>query len=249
MTARLALIVSLAAARSRGRWCSSSCWRAARCRAALGALTALVLTTGAPAAVYSARGRPLTESFVRNELLDPRGRVYESFVAPSPNSQGVDDVLFRYLSRAFPRDAGARPLLLAIADAFRAAVLATTAVAARRLHRAGTGGPRRALLMMALWCAALYLMLPGAKARYAIYCYPALLCLMTGPGAARARGETSRARTLTILVVVIAALLLQAMPGSLRRTGIALAGPVILWLALLRPAPARHRSRTAIIPL
>src|SRR5207249_12014227 len=69
------------------------------------------------------------------------------------------------------------------------------------------------------------------------------------PGAARARGETSRARTLTILGVGIAALLLPAMPGSLRPTGIALAGPVILWLALLRPAPARHRSRTAIIPL
>jgi len=128
-------------------------------------------------------------------------------------------------------------LALVIADAFRAAVLATTAVAALRLHRGGTGGPRHALLMIALWCSALYLMLPGAKARYAIYCYPALLCLMAAAGAARARGETRRARMLTILIVVIAALLLQAMPGWLRPTGVALAGPVILWLAVLRQAP------------
>lgn len=208
--------------------------------AALGALTALVMSTAIPAAVYGARWRPLTESFVRHELLDPRGRVYESFVAPSPNSQGVDDVLFRYISRALPTEAGATPLLLALglADLFRAAVLATTAVAALRWRRAGTDGTRRALLMMALWCAALYLMMPGAKARYAIYCYPALLALMTAAGAARARGDTRRARRLTILVVVVAALLLQALPAALRPTGIALAGPLILWLAVLREAPA-----------
>jgi len=63
------------------------------------------------------------------------------------------------------------------------------------------------------------------------------LGLLAAAGAARARGETRRGRMLTILIVVIAALLLQAMPGWLRPTGVALAGPVILWLAVLRQAP------------
>jgi hypothetical protein len=210
----------------------------------LGVLAALLLSVGVPAALYGSRWWPLTESFVRNELLDPRGRAFESFVAPSLNSHGIDDVLFRYLSRAFPSGRGSAappPLVLALglAHAFRAFVLAVTVVAARRGSMPGPNGPRRAvLLMMALWCAALYLVLPGVKARYAIYCYPALLSLLAAAAAARTRGEAGRARALTGIVVLVVALILQAMPPGLRATGLRLAGSVLLWVAVLREGAA-----------
>jgi hypothetical protein len=92
--------------------------------------------------------------------------------------------------------------------------------------------------MMALWCAALYLVLPGVKARYAIYCYPALLSLLAAAAAARTRGEAGRARALTGIVVLVVALILQAMPPGLRATGLRLAGSVLLWVAVLREGAA-----------
>ena len=209
-------------------------------------------TWGAPTLFYGARTPALESAFWHNIVLSPSGRLSESQSVSSTSNHGMDAVLLRFLAD-LPEPRGAPPHLrlapkavLKFVNPLRALVLlATLAFWLRR--RTGRAGDARAwLLSLGLWSAALFVILPGAKSRYAVYAFAAFVPLVWQARALWAERANNR-WPYTLFVVLIGALTLSLAPTTARLWGAGLWGALTLWLEngrLLR-APSPHRGEGA----
>lgn len=83
-------------------------------------------------------------------------------------------------------------------------------------------------MMLALFCAALYVILPGAKSRYAIYTFPAFWPLLCCAWAAR-RLNKPAFLAWSGFVILDCLLLVQLMPASAKIWGAGWLGALALW--------------------
>ena len=216
-----------------------------RPRVALGALLFVGLWTLSPVALYGARAGALTASFWHNAILSPAGRLAESQNAGPPFNQGLDGVALRYLTanaRIQTRYPALPHLNLSRAEALRAVAFGRALVILISLGvgwRFGRHARRSPLwiqaMLLALFCAALYVILPGAKSRYAIYAFPAFWPLLCCAVAAR-RLHLPAFWAWSGFVVFECLLLVQLMPVSFKVWGTGWLGALALWgcnLALL----------------
>lgn len=204
-----------------------------------------VLATASPLLLYGARTGELTTSFWHNAIASSSGRVAEAQTASSPANQGLDSVAFRYLTANQPIQTSypALPHLALPVEAVTRAVNVTRVVVLAlslwigvRFWRCARRAPLWGEVMfMALMCAALYVILPGAKARYAIYAFPAFWPLLCCAFAARRLNQT-RAFWAWSAWIIACCVLVGLTPAPWRPWGVGLAGTVGLWatnLALL----------------
>jgi len=206
-------------------------------------LALVVLLVGVTWAADGSGVWSLWDSYVRHMLLGDPGVVTPRIDPGVPVNQSIDVVLLRYLSYdprfhdetpAFPHLDFSRRQVLILAGGIRAVILLISLVASWRWVGGGRQSPRyAALMMMALWSAALYLMLPDAKARYAVYVFPAFLPLLAAFTEAGAAGRGRRQAGLWLLCAMSAACLMGAMPVCLLNLGLGLLGPLALWVAVL----------------
>ena len=204
-------------------------------------LTLLVVVI--PALVFRENFIELTKSFFAHQVLDPGGRVMTAASPTAVSNQGLDAVLLRYASYipGLHNQPGAPPHLnfdpqsvLLLGNFLRVLIIAFTAfVSLKWLHAREDEPP---LLLMALWCAALYMVLPGAKSRYAIYALPAMLTMFAAAHREFANGCARDGARIATLAVVACALLLQMVPAYLLQFGVGYVGTLILWLFTVREA-------------
>jgi len=206
-----------------------------------GVLALAVLVVVIPAGVYGARFGPLTVSFVEKSILDAKGRQSFNTNPSLTSNQSVDVLLIRYLTSNpafqaklpwFPHADLPMRVAFAGAQAFRLVALLLTLGFSWQWLRRGRGNARphfASFLLLALWCAALYLMLPETKSRYCVYLFPAFLPLLAAAAAAGIRGQRGRYAALCALGVLCVALAVQFMPDAARATGISLLAPLVLW--------------------
>jgi hypothetical protein len=194
-----------------------------------------------PFLMYGSRARDLNASFWQNVILNPAGQVaYMQTVRAS--NQSVDALLLRYLTfdKEFHPEEPAMPHLelpkrqvLRYADLARLLVLGVTVAAVWR-WRSGrrTFGAHDVLMMSALWSAALYLILPETKARYAVYTVVAFLPLLER---AVNENEPANVRRRAFAGIALCVMLIGGlMPDPAKVYGIGLIGAVLLWLENLR---------------
>lgn len=197
-----------------------------------------------PFLLYGARAWELAIGFVDYSLLAPGGRFADSADPTAFSNQGIDAVMLRYLTNQEPFHSRALWLphlylgashVLFVANLMRLAILAVTALVTSRAARHLADSPVLAtLLVMAAWCAALYLILPGAKGRYAVYVFPAFLPLLAT--------STTRPRSKWLCVAAGLALflLMQLGPDWLNALSISIAAPMFLWIFNLRALARRE---------
>ena len=212
-------------------------WRVA----VYGVLALVVLIAIIPATVYGPRFWSLTEAFFRCTVLDAKGRLSTNTDPNLTSNQAIDVVLIRYLTSNadfqaklpwFPHADLPLRIALAGAQAFRLVVLLVTLGFSWQWLQRGKGNARpqfATFLLLALWCAALYLLLPETKSRYCVYLFPAFLPLLAAVAAAGIRGSRRRYAGLCALCFLCTALAVQLMPDAARATGLSLFAPLVLW--------------------
>lgn len=212
--------------------------------ASWGMLWLAVLTIAIPAFVFRENFMELTSSFFSFQVLNPDGRVMTAAAPTAMSNQGIDAVLLRFLSyvpgfhdqpgvvvRGGNFEAG---FVLTVANVLRVCVVLFTAFVSVKWLRTENDEPP--FLLVALWCAALYMILPGAKARYAIYALPAILAMFAAAHREYAMGFTRHGARLAALSIVTCGLLLQIVPVFLLQFGVGYIGTLILWLFTVREA-------------
>lgn len=193
-----------------------------------------LMSLAVPAVAYGGEAIALNEAFWRHVMFSNAQLTFQQNLIPS--NQSVDTVLLRYFTHD-PAFHGAHPLphlslprdgVLQVAHAIRVGILLATAGAtlAWRRRRAPEAGlaPWEWLGLTALWCAALYLILPEAKSRYAIYTCIAFLPWLES-------AITPAARTGLIVTVL---LVLVVLPVPLQALGLGVIGAITLWVVNLR---------------
>lgn len=207
-------------------------------------------TWAAPTLSFGGRVPSLNAAFFREIVFSPTGRLSESQSTSAKSSHGLDTVMLRFLSRApEPADAPPHfdlpvPLVLAATNALRLLVIAATiALWWRRRHFRGEPGAHLWLFSLALWSAALFLILPGAKARYAIYVFPAFLPLLLHAAALWAGGARGKWGYSAFLFAVLL-LEMSLVPDEARVWGAGFWGALALWLENARLL-ARSMSQTS----
>ncbi|HET6645379.1 MAG TPA: glycosyltransferase family 87 protein [Fimbriimonadales bacterium] len=218
-----------------------------RRRAVLTALLwIVVLLILVPLLAFGPRFWDLSISFVHYAILGPGGRLATSADPTALSNQSIDALLLRYFTfhEGFHSQAPwlphlglpAAPVLVA-ANAIRLAVLAATAIACRGVSRSVADRPvYAAAVVVGAWCAALYLILPGAKARYAVQAFPAFLPLCLSVFEALDNGDNKRGTALFASLAVCLLLLLQVMPLQFSATTLSIAAPIFLWWFCIRRA-------------
>jgi hypothetical protein len=213
-------------------------------------------TWGAPRVAFGARVPSLSAAFFREIVFSPTGRLSESQSTSANSSHGLDTVMLRFLSQApEPRIAPPHlelpvPVVLAATNVVRLLIIGATLALWWRRARSGSG-ERDWMDSLALWSAALFLILPGAKARYAVYAFPAFLPLLGCAVALfqrNARGKWSY----TLFLALTMMLVMSLVPDIARVWGAGFWGALALWLEnarLLRRSPLTHREEDAVEPL
>lgn len=211
-----------------------------------------------PFAIYGARTPALNLSFWHNAIASSKGRVAEAQRTDSLSNQGLDAVALRYLASGQPiqkRYPQLPHLALPIGavmnaiNAARALIVLVSLLVGWRFWRCGKRVPLWGqALLLALMCAALYVILPGAKTRYAIYAFPAFWPLLCCAFAARKLNKT-RAFWAWSAFAVACLMLLALTPSPLRLWGLGWLGALALWIAncilLWRWSGATNRSTLA----
>jgi len=217
-------------------------------RQVAGLLTGLVFCFVLPILFYGARTAPLTTTFFQDVILNPQGRVAESQTARSTANQGLDAVMLRVLSYDakfhglkyphYPHLSLDRNVVISLAGKVRLALLALTLGVAWHWRR--TMATRRkvqslymTLQMAALWCSTLYLLLPGAKSRYAVYVFLGFLPLLAAIVAARRQFEYSRSVALGVFTIVCVLFVSSSVPELWRAYNAGFFGAAMLWCANL----------------
>jgi hypothetical protein len=210
------------------------------------------LTFVIPGIIFGPNVIEMSSSFVKNQILDKDGRAMEAADPKPASNQGLDGVMVRYLSYVpefhdkhpeFPHAELEVDSVVSIANTLRIIVILVTIFASIRWLRSDTPDPP--LFLLALWCAALYVVLPGAKGRYAIYAFPAFLPVLAAAHRAFRIGDIASGRKALVLVVAAAALLLQIVPDSILYYGIGMIGPILHWKFLLRSSAVGARENHA----
>jgi len=153
-------------------------------------------------------------------------------------NQSLDMGMLRYLTKqdefslVAPQvphlDFSERSVLVAANLVRAVVVLITVLVAWFWLRRVRPSPVYAALMLMALWAAAMYLILPEAKDRYAVYTFPAFLPLLAAGYEALVGGRRRRAIVISGLVVVCL-VLVMGVPTVLQQLSVGLLGPILLW--------------------
>ena len=209
----------------------------------LSTLIFVALCSAVPFAIYGARTPELNRSFWRSAIVGDApggGRVAEAQRASSPANQGLDSVALRYLTSGQPIQKRypqlphlALPIGAAMSaiNAARALIIALSLFVGWRFWRRGKLSPLWGqAMLLALVCAALYLVLPGAKTRYAIYAFPAFWPLLCCALAARKLNKT-RAFWAWNALALTCLTLLAFTPSPLRLWGAGWLGALALWIA------------------
>ena len=191
-------------------------------------------TFAAPTVAFGERVPSLSAAFFREIVFSPTGRLSESQSTRANSSHGLDTVMLRFLSRA-PESSDAPPHLelpvstvLAATNTIRLLVIAGTLALWWRRARLGSS-QHDWLLSLALWSATLFLILPGAKARYAVYAFPAFLPLLLCALAlwqTKARGKWNY----TFFVALTMVLVMSLVPDIARVWGAGFWGALALWI-------------------
>ena len=208
-------------------------------------------TWGAPSLFYGARTPGLQSAFWHNVVMSPTGRLSESQSTSASSSHGVDTVLLRFLSSA-PEPKGAPPhlnlepkLVLRLVNPLRALlVLATIAFWLRRVR---VGQIRSWLDSLALWSAVLFLILPGAKSRYAVYAFAAFLPMLLHLLFLFEQKSRQRWSYCAFLAIVFL-LVMSFAPTSARLWGAGFWGALLLWIENGRLLRTAHAEVEALIP-
>jgi hypothetical protein len=204
----------------------------------------IVISVLIPFIIFHGHFVDLTRSFFENQVFDPSGRVMTSADPTAVSNQGIDAVLLRYLSyvpsfhdaSGFPHFNLSANSIIEFANFLRLVVVGVTFIESLRWLRAKPAGS--SFMLMALWSAALYVILPGAKGRYAIYALPAIIVLIAQAHENWSQGLSKKAKKMVLLILAISILLLQIVPDYSLQFGIGLAGSVLLWLTTIKCA--RH---------
>jgi hypothetical protein len=204
----------------------------------------VALTVALPTLVYGARTPALTQSFWQNAIVGPDSRVVESVAIGSGADQGIDAVGLRYLTSepkfearypGYPNLALSKTSASRLINVFRLFVLVTTITIGfavwKRLESSPLWGT---VLLLSLLSAAQYLLLPGAKSRYAIYTFLAFVPLVLQCFAAKRLNHKVAYRRWCAIIVVCVVLTTVLIPDSLRLYGIGLIGPLLLWIFNIR---------------
>ena len=224
-------------------------------------LAFVALCCAFPFAIYGARTPQLTRSFWDNAIAGGAsggGRVAEAQRASSPANQGLDSVALRYatsgqpIQKRYPQlPHGALPVgaVMRVVNAMRALIILSSLLVGWRFWRRGKLSPLWGqAMLLALMCAALYVVLPGAKTRYAIYAFPAFWPLFCCVLAAKKLGRT-RACWAWSGFAAACLVLLAFTPSPLRLWGAGWLGAFALWIAncvlLWRWNGATNRSLVA----
>ncbi|MBU0609117.1 MAG: DUF2029 domain-containing protein [Armatimonadetes bacterium] len=216
-------------------------WRRVRWLAPATLVIGLVL----PLALYGARLPGMWGGFLSATLFGgTKSRLMVSLNPDLATQQSLDVTLLRYLADlpdfaqthpGFPHlrlDAG---LVLGLAVLLKLCILVATAAAAWRLGARASRQPRwTALLMLALWSAAMWLLLPDTKSRYAVYLFVAYLPLLAMTAAQR--GRPWRYAGCCLLLALGVASIVQAMPHALRLYSPACFASLAIWAIVLRTA-------------
>ncbi len=145
-------------------------------------------TWGVPSLFYGGRTVQLESAFWRDVVMSPTGRLSESQNLRSYSNHGLDAVLLRFGSSE-SEPVGAPPhlnfapgVVLALANPLRVLLIALSLVMwwqrQRTQQRESEETVRQWVDSFALWSATLFLLLPGAKARYAVYAFIGFLPLV-----------------------------------------------------------------------
>jgi len=211
-----------------------------------------VLTVVLPAVVFRENFVELTASFFQFQVFDPDGRVMTAAAPTAVSNQGLDAVLLRFFSYVpeLHDQPGALPhgnldpgFVLMASNIVRVAIVLFTVFVSFKWLRSKDGDPP--FLMMALWCAALYMILPGAKGRYAIYALPAVLAMFAAAHRQFEHGFAKDGARLAVLSVVACALMLQVVPDYFLQFGVGYVGTLILWLfTVLEVSKSGELART-----
>ena len=203
------------------------------------ALFFVALLTVSPVVLYGARTGELTQSFWNNAIVSSGGRVAEAQRASSPANQGLDSVALRFLTNnqpiqkshpQLPHLALSARLVLRGVNLARLAVVLVSLCVGWSFYRSAQKSPLWGEAMfMALLCAALYVILPGAKTRYAIYAFPAFWPLLCCAFAA-ARLHRKRVSWAWSAAIIVGCVLIGSTPAPLRLWGIGWLGALGLWI-------------------
>jgi len=191
-----------------------------------------------PLAVYGPRAWELSRGYVRGMTRSDNSRMTENMRADYVVQQGFEPVLLRYLTTHpawhaqhpwFPHLDLPRPFVLHLGAALRCVILLLSAWLAWRLRRGCASRPRHgALMLTGLWAAAMYLMLPDAASRYALYLLPTFLMLLVWTAGALRRGAW-RGLGMVLLTLVCFLCAVQLGPRIMRPLGTGLVGSLTLW--------------------
>jgi hypothetical protein len=203
------------------------------------ATSLLVMCVVVPAAMYGSRGWTLNVSFWKNVILSPDGQVQYMQTVRHAN-QSLDTLLLRYLSyepdfhdvfAQVPHLSFDKGDVVAVANLARLLIVLATAAAVwvwRRSPRS-LSSRRDLLTMAALWSSTLYVLLPEAKARYAVYAFLGFLPLLW-EAAGRRQGAARTWAKIAALIVLILVLL----PDGVQAWGVGYFGALWLWLENIR---------------
>ena len=201
-------------------------------------LVFIALFCAAPFLIYGARTPELSASFWRNAIASSGGRVAEAQRASSPANQGLDSVALRYatsgqpIQKRFPNLPHlSLPLNLVMnaINGVRALVVLISLGVGWRFWRRGCLSPLWGqAMLLALMCAALYAILPGAKTRYAIYEFPAFWPILVCAFAAR-RLHKTRDFWVWSAFALICLTFIAFTPAPLRVYGVGWFAALALW--------------------
>jgi len=207
------------------------------------AVALVALSVLLPWAVHGAEFGPIAESYMQHNFLAARDLVTFRVQPDALRNQAVDVALLRYLTADAKFNALAprvphldltRTQAIRIAHVFRALIVLISAVVSWRWMRRARQTPRyAALMMMALWTAALYLCVPETKDRYAVYTLPAFLPLLAATAEAWRARQTRRCIALGAMGGLCAIFVMGGLPQALLAISLGLLGPAALWAAVL----------------
>ena len=213
---------------------------ALRSRFLVVALVFVAIWSASASLLYGARTPQLSISFWQSAIASSGGRVAEAQRANAPANQGLDSVALRYLTSGqpiqrrypqLPHAALPLPSVMTGISVVRALIVVVSLGVGWRFWRRGRLSPLWGqAMLMALWCAALYVILPGAKTRYAIYAFPAFWPLLCCAFAAR-RLNQWRAFWAWSAFALVCLTLVAFTPSPLRLWGCGWLGALALWLA------------------
>ena len=204
----------------------------------VGTLVFVALFCAAPFLIYGARTPELSASFWRNAIASSDGRVAESQRANSPANQGFDSIALRYftggqpIQERYPQLPHLNlpiPNVMTALSAARAVIVLITLGVGWKFWRRGKISPLWGqAMLLALICATLYAILPGAKTRYAIYEFPAFWPLLVCAFAAR-RLHRTRAFWSWGVFTLVCLTFIAFTPSPLRVYGAGFFAAVALW--------------------